>query len=146
MLHLGTLISIFAFFWKEIWTICKEFCTAFIKRDFSNPEAKLGVYILVGTFFTVLVAYPLKDISEKLVTSPVIVATLLLLTGFILFFSEFKSKHMKEHKNNLNWKNAIIIGLAQGLAAFPGFSRSGWTIASGLFSGLDRVTSTKCFQ
>lgn len=143
MLHLGTLVSIFAFFWKEIWTICKEFCIAILKRDFSKPEAMFGLYILVGTFFTILVAYPLKDISEKLVTSPMIVAFLLILTGFVLFFSEFKSKHMKEHTNKLSWKTAIIIGLAQGLAAFPGFSRSGWTIASGLFSGLDRVTSTK---
>ena len=143
MLHLGTLVSIFAFFWKEIWTICKEFCIAILKRDFSKPEAMLALYILVGTFFTILVAYPLKDISEKLVTSPMIVAFLLILTGFVLFFSEFKSKHMKEHTNKLSWKTAIIIGLAQGLAAFPGFSRSGWTIASGLFSGLDRVTSTK---
>ncbi|MBR2526289.1 undecaprenyl-diphosphate phosphatase, partial [bacterium] len=64
-------------------------------------------------------------------------------TGIILFFSEFKSKHIKEHTAKLDYKKAILIGIAQGLAVFPGFSRSGWTIATGLFSGMDRVTSTR---
>ena len=67
-----------------------------------------------------------------------------MITGFILFFSEFKSKHLQKNENtNLDIKKAIIIGIAQGLAVFPGFSRSGWTIAAGLFTGLDRVTSTR---
>ena len=46
----------------------------------------MGAYILIGTVFTVLVAYPLKDISEKLMVYPEIVAFLLILTGFVLFF------------------------------------------------------------
>lgn len=143
MLHLGTLIAIFIYFRNEIWDITKDFFKALFNKDFSNTNAKMGAYILLGTFFTVLVAYPLKDVSEKLMSYPQIVAALLILTGFVLFFSEFKSKHMKEHTDTLSIKHAILIGLAQGLAAFPGFSRSGWTIAMGLFSGLDRVTSTK---
>lgn len=143
MLHLGTLISIFIYFRKELWAITVEFFKALFKKDFSNHDAKMGLYIIIGTIFTLAIAYPLKDITEKLLIYPQIVAFLLILTGFVLFFSEFKSKHVEKQTDKLDLKKAILIGLAQGLAVFPGFSRSGWTIATGLFSGLDRVTSTR---
>lgn len=143
MLHVGTLIAVLIYFRKEVFEITKDFFKAILKRDFSNANAKMGAFILIGTFFTILVAYPLKDISEKLMVYPQMVAFLLMMTGIVLFFSEFKSKHQKEHTDKLSLKHAILIGLAQGLAAFPGFSRSGWTIATGLFTGLDRVTSTR---
>lgn len=143
MLHLGTLIAIFIYFRNELWSITKEFFLALFKKDFSNKEAQMGLYIIVGTIFTVAIALPLKDITEKLLIYPQLVAFLLILTGFVLFFSEFKSKHAEEHSDKLDLKKAILIGIAQGLAVFPGFSRSGWTIATGLFSGLDRVTSTR---
>lgn len=143
MLHVGTLVAVLIYFREEVWEITKDFFKALWTRDFSSANAKMGTFILIGTVFTVLVAYPLKDISEKLMIYPQIVAFLLMMTGFVLFFSEFKSKHQKELTDKLSLKHAILIGLAQGLAAFPGFSRSGWTIATGLFTGLDRVTSTK---
>lgn len=143
MLHFGTLIAIFIYFRQELLEIIKSFCYAIYKKDFSKTEAKLGLYIIIGTIFTLAIAYPLKDITEKLLLYPQIVAFLLILTGFVLFFSEFKSKHTESHTDKLDYKKAILIGIAQGLAVFPGFSRSGWTIAAGLFAGLDRVTSTK---
>ena len=143
MLHLGTLAAVIVYFRKELWEITKSFFKAIYKKDFSDENAILGVYILVGTIFTVAVAYPLNDISEKLLVSPVIVASLLILTGFVLFFSEFKSKHMEKNNQKLDIKKAILIGIAQGIAGFPGLSRSGLTIATGLFLGLDRVKSTR---
>ena len=143
MLHFGTLVAIFIYFRKEIIDIVKAFFKAVYKKDFSDTNAMMGVYIIIGTIFTLAIAYPLKDITEKLLVYPQIVAVLLIFTGIILFFSEFKSKHIKEHTAKLDYKKAILIGIAQGLAVFPGFSRSGWTIATGLFSGMDRVTSTR---
>ena len=143
MLHVGTLIAVMIYFRKELWSITKSFFKALYKRDFSNEDALLGVYILVGTVFTVAIAYPLKDITEKLLVNPQIVAVLLILTGFVLFFSEFKSKHTDKSSQKLDLKKAILIGIAQGIAGFPGLSRSGWTIATGLFLGLDRVKSTR---
>lgn len=143
MLHFGTLIAIFIYFRNELWSITKSFCKALYKHDFSETDAKLGLYIIIGTIFTLAIAYPLKDITEKLLVYPQLVAFLLILTGFMLFFSEFKAKHTEKQTNELDLKKAIIIGIAQGLAVFPGFSRSGWTIAAGLFAGLDRVTSTR---
>ena len=52
-------------------------------------------------------------------------------------------KKLEVKKDEVDLKTSILIGLAQGLAALPGFSRSGWTIATGLFCGLDRVTAAR---
>ena len=97
---------------------------------------------MLGTVLTVLVAYPMEKIAETLVYSPQIVGILLVLTGFVLFYSEYRSKKTPI-KNKVDLKSSIFIALAQGLAALPGFSRSGWTIATGLFNGLDRLSAAK---
>lgn len=141
MVHLGTLIAVLIFFRKDIINILKAMWHAFKLKDWSNSEAKLGLFIILGTILTIVLAYPLNEIAEKLVYSPFIVGVLLFLTGIVLLYSENKSKNTKN--TQLNLKTSIFIGLAQGLAALPGFSRSGWTIATGLFFGLDRITAAR---
>lgn len=142
ILHLGSLLAVFMFFWKDIVTILREFNKAIKTRDFSSPEAKLPIYLVVGTFFTVVLAFPLKEIVEKTVATPSAVGCFLILTGFVLLISENLSAKI-QHDNTITMKKAIIIGLAQGIAAFPGLSRSGMTMAAGLLTGLDRVTSAR---
>lgn len=139
ILHVGTLVAVMIYFRKEILEIISALIKAIKTRDFSTTEAKLGLYIIIGTFFTVLVAYPLKDVTENLVMNPFIVSCILIITGCILFFGEFIGKNIKTKNNEITLKTAILIGLAQGLAAFPGLSRSGTTISIGLMCGLDRV-------
>ena len=143
MVHLGTLVAVLIFFRKDIMNILKAMWNAFKLHDWSNRDAKLGLYILLGTIFTVIIALPLKPIAEKLVFTPSIVGVLLFITGFVLLASEYMSKNFKAHKENVDLKTSLMIGLAQGLAALPGFSRSGWTIATGLFCGLDRTTAAR---
>lgn len=143
MVHLGTLIAVIIFFRKDIIKIIKAMINAIKTKDWSDNEAKIGLYIIVGTFLTICLALPINEIAEKLVYSPVIVGILLFITGFTLLYSEYKSKKIEEKKSEVDLKSSIFIGLAQGLAALPGFSRSGWTIATGLFFGLDRVTAAR---
>ena len=143
MVHLGTLIAVLIFFRKDIINIIKAMLNALKTKDWSDNEAKLGLYIIIGTFLTILLAYPLNEVAEKLVYSPSIVGILLFFTGFTLLYSEYKSKKIETKKSQIDLKSSIFIGLAQGLAALPGFSRSGWTIAAGLFFGLDRVTAAR---
>ena len=150
MLHLGTLIAVIIFFRKEIWEICKALFAVcknkeILKQvqDDSSKNAKLGIYIIIGTVITIAFALPINEIAEHLVYHPALVGGLLILTGFVLFFSEYLSKKRTEKFDTPNLKQSILIGLAQGLAVLPGFSRSGWTIATGLFAGLNRETSAK---
>ena len=142
MLHLGTLIAVLVFFKKDIFKIIKSFYYGLKNKDFNNADFKLGVYIIIGTLLTVLIAVPLCEISEMLVFMPAGVGIFLILTGFLLISSEWISKKIKE-KHDINIKSTVLIGLAQGLASLPGFSRSGWTIAAGLITGCDRITAAK---
>ena len=139
VLHLGTLLAIFIFFKDDIMKIVKQFFNACKEKDFSNKEAKLALFILIGTIFTVFVAFPLKIVSEKLMNLPYIVGIFLIITGAILYLGEWASEKIATKKENIDLKTAIIIGIAQGIASIPGISRSGSTIATGLFLGLDRV-------
>lgn len=137
MLHLGTLIAVLIFFRKEILEIIKALYFGLKNKDYSSRDFKLGVYIILGTIITVLIAYPLNEIAGGLVFKPEIVGVLLVLTGFLLLFSEYWAKK-HTNKTDISLKNSIIVAIAQGLAALPGFSRSGLTIAAGLLSGIDR--------
>ncbi len=143
VLHFGTLIAVLIFYRKEILQIIKALFNAFKNKDFSNPDAKLGIYLIAGTAITVLIAYPLHDVAEMLVFAPMAVGVLLTFTGFLLLFSEYISKNILDKKSTPDWKSSILIAVAQGLAALPGFSRSGLTISTGLLCGLDRNTSAR---
>lgn len=143
MLHFGTLIAVLIFFRKEILSILKALIHALKTKDYSNHEAKLGLYIILGTFITIVLALPLNKVAEKLVFSPSIVGALLVITGIMLFISEYISKNIAARKDKVDLKSSILIAIAQGLAVLPGLSRSGWTIATGLFTGLDRLTAAK---
>lgn len=66
----------------------------------------------------------------------------MIITGFVLFLSEYLSKKHPQ-KTQVDFKVAFWMSIAQGIAALPGFSRSGMTIATGLFTGLDRITAAR---
>ncbi len=143
MLHLGTLIAVLIFFRKDIISIIKAFLSAIKTKDFSNQDAKLSLYIIFGTVITVLIAYPLNTVAEKLVFAPCIVGILLIITGCLLFFSERYSKNLSKKSADIDTKTAIFMAIAQGIAALPGFSRSGLTIAAGLLNKQQRVTAAR---
>ena len=142
MLHLGTLIAVLIFFRKEIFEIIKALYFGLKNKDYSSRDFKLGVYIILGTIITVAIAYPLNEIAGGLVFKPEIVGILLVLTGFLLLFSEAWAKRHK-NKTDITLKNSFLVAIAQGLAALPGFSRSGLTIAAGLLSGMDRSVAAR---
>ena len=142
MLHLGTLIAVLIFFRKEIMEIIMALISSLKTKDFSDKNSKLGLYIILGTVITVAVALPMEKIAEKLVYSPAVVGILLVITGFGLFYSEYRSKKIAT-KTEVDLKTSVFIAIAQGIAALPGFSRSGWTIATGLFNGLDRLSAAR---
>lgn len=143
MLHLGTLIAVLIFFRKDVMEIIKALWNSVKTKDYSSSLTKIGLYIIAGTIITIILALPIHDVAELLVYHPALVGGLLIITGGVLFFSEYLSKKRGEKSQVLNIKQALLIGFAQGLAVLPGFSRSGLTMATGLFTGLDRQTSAR---
>ena len=142
MLHLGTLIAVLIFFRKDIINIIKALYYGLKSKDYSSKDFKTGIYIMLGTVITVLIAFPLNEVAEFLVFKPAIVGGLLIFTGCLLLFSEWWGKRITD-KKDITLKSSILIAIAQGLAALPGFSRSGLTIATGLLNGQDRKTAAE---
>ena len=143
ILHLGTLLAVLLFFKDDIMKIVRAFLNACLKKDFSDKESKLAVFILIGTVFTIFVAYPLKIVSEKLINLPYIVGIFIFITGCILYLGEWAAQRKKAKTDKIDLKTAIILGIAQGIASIPGISRSGSTISTGIFLGLDRVACAR---
>lgn len=143
ILHVGTLVAILVYFWTDIVDIIKKFITACKEKNFNSNEAKLPLFIALSTIFTLIVVLPIKDIVEKMLVAPIFTGIFLLITSIVLYSSEWISKKFEHKESNITIKRAILIGLAQGCAIFPGLSRSGMTIATGLATGLDRVSCAK---
>ena len=142
MLHLGTLIAVFIFFRKEIYEILKAVYLGIKNKNYSSKDFKIGMYIILGTVITVLIAFPLNEVAEFLVFKPAIVGCLLIFTGLLLLGSEYYGKKHTD-KKQLTLKSSVLIAIAQGLAALPGFSRSGLTIAMGLLNKMDRSEAAR---
>ena len=96
---------------------------------------RLAGHLLLGTVPAALVGYFLAPRVEEAFASPVLVSILLMVTGFILWFS---GKLFPGTKSRGTWLDAVAIGAAQALAILPGISRSGSTLTAGLAVGLDR--------
>ena len=135
MVHLATLFAVLIYFFKDLKTIFCDFFKSIKEKNYQNENFKLVNYIALSTIITGAIGLLLKEKIEQLIQNPQIICVLLFITGIILFFSEKMYKGDKK----VTLKSAILISIAQGLAVFPGFSRSGLTIATGLFQGLNRV-------
>lgn len=147
ILHIGTLVAIFTFFWKDIINMIKGFILSIIdltegvdifKRELHRvPEKRFAWLIIVGTIPTGIMGILLKDAIETIFRGTLFVGIFLLVTAAVLYYSERHSSGQITQKD-MSFKQALIVGICQGLAVFPGISRSGSTIASGLCLGLNR--------
>ena len=126
LLHIATLLSICVVFWRDILKLIKF------------PFSKDTIMLVVATIPTCIIA---------LVFMPLIKASFggnflpisFLITAILLVVTELFTKNKKE----FSYKTAIIMGIAQGFAVFPGISRSGSTICAGILAGGDKKECTK---
>ena len=139
IVQLGTIVSLFAFYWKDLLSILKA--TFDFRR--STPERNLGFYIILATIPALLAGYLLKDAVEALFRQPMLEASIRLFAAAVLLsLAEWISKKNR-NLNSMTWLDALIIGLMQVIAVFPGASRSGTTIAGGMFRGFDRPSAAR---
>jgi undecaprenyl-diphosphatase len=137
--QLGTLVSLFIFYWKDLISIAK----ATLAFQHSTPARNLGFYIIIATIPALLAGYLLKDAVEVLFKQPMLEASIRLFTAAILLsIAEWLSKKDR-NLNSMTWLDALIVGLMQVIAVFPGASRSGTTIAGGMLRGFDRPSAAR---
>lgn len=144
-LHWGTLIAVVTFFRKDIWHLVKGFLHTLKKdtRDFQNNiYQKLSWLIILATIPAAVIGKIFEDEVETIFRNPLLIALTLAVVGFILLLSD-KYGHKIKSLNKANWKNSLIIGLAQAVAIIPGISRSGATITAGLVQGFTREDAAR---
>ena len=142
LLHLGTLIAVFAAYWKDICEMVVEFFRGI--GDLAHrstpspvpPAQRLILLIIVGTLplFAVL---PIRKAVQGLGDNMVFVGAALIVTGFLLFLCDQVRKGHKTERS-ATWLDALLVGVGQAVATLPGVSRSGMTITAGCFVGYER--------
>lgn len=149
MLHLGTLISVLIVYWKDIFELLRELFYVFKDiftgkgLDISKNETRReGFLILVATIPTAIIGILFEKVFESFYTSLIAIGVGLIITGTILFIAERNAGGNKRAKNMM-FRNAVFIGIMQGIAIAPGVSRSGSTLFGGLVSRLDRAFAVK---
>jgi undecaprenyl-diphosphatase len=131
MVHAGTLAAVFAVLWRDIWDILKR------------PFQLLTAYLVLATLPTVVIALIFKDAIERSFASGAFLGFAFLITSCLLLLAEVLSGRPDsggniKGKKDMNWLDALIIGLLQGVAIIPGVSRSGATLSGALSRKLSR--------
>ena len=132
--HLGTLLAVVIFFRVKIGKLIKSIFKGRMYYQkgwhFTDDNLRLSLLLVMATIPAAFIGYKFDDVIEQAFASPIAVSAFLLVTGTILFLTRF----VKSHEGKVNWWRALIIGLAQAVAILPGVSRSGSTIAAGIFT------------
>lgn len=146
ILHLGTLVAVCIAFRDTIWALLKEFFrlikdlfTGKFKWSTMNPERRMLIMLFISLVLLVPF-YLIKDVFENI--SLPILGCCFLFTSAELFFAS-RIRNTKKTAGDITVRDAVVIGLFQCAALFPGVSRSGSTISGGLFSGLEKETAVR---
>jgi undecaprenyl-diphosphatase len=153
MAHWGTLAALVITFRRDLVELARAWNGKWRMEDgkkmdngqpspFYSPPSIFPLLIIVGTIPAALAGFLFEDFFESLFGSPLRVAVLLLVTGFILVLSERLGRRWRDMES-LALFDALLIGLAQAAAIAPGISRSGATIAAGLLVGLRREAAAR---
>lgn len=149
MLHLGTLLSVFVAYYKDIAALLIELCETIADvvkgrglQVNKNKTRRLGFMIIVSAIPTGIIGIALSDFFESLFTKMAFIGVGLILTGTLLFLAE-RFAGGKKGIYEMRFRDAFLIGLCQSVAIAPGISRSGSTLVGGLFTGLKRPLAVK---
>ena len=163
LLHVATLIAVFAMYYKDIIKLLAEFggicADVFVniriffrnisainkegyKQIVTNMYRKFVVMLLISCIPTAIIGALLNDVVDVVGDNLLVVGFCLIGTGGILFLSDTITNGVKKQKE-ATYKDAAYIGISQGVATLPGISRSGTTITACLLCGFDRKYAVK---
>ena len=144
--HLGTLLAVLVVFYRDILQILEALVQlpGLVRSAggwgalfTAHPEIRLVAMIVAGCIPTALLGILFAKVAEQLFGTLWLVGAALLVTGTFLWFTQ-RQNAVGRPIGQMRIKDALIIGLIQGLAIIPGISRSGATISAALYLGVDR--------
>jgi undecaprenyl-diphosphatase len=153
-LHFGTLLAVISYFKNDLLEISKLSKVSFVRlfkrpivnksvsQNSGNYNEQIVWLLIVATIPGVIIGYFLNDLAEEVLRNPAIIVVTLIFFGGLLYWAD-KTAKQKRTLKELNFKDALLIGIAQGIALIPGTSRSGITITIGLLLGLSRTVAAR---
>src|SRR5215211_2005069 len=142
-LHMGTLLAVVSYFWRDLMRMAFAFLRSFGRMDLVNdPDQRLAYLVIASTVPAALIGFLFEGFFENTVRSPWVVVFNFVVVGVLFLVAEAVGSHSRRAAK-LGFGEAFGIGLAQATALVPGISRSGATITLGLFLGLRREQAAK---
>lgn len=143
VLHMGTLLALLAYFWRDWLTLVPAGLASIRDRSFRGDDDRRMAWLLAVATIPAILVGPLFDSAvEAAVRKPAEVAVMLCVGAAILWLAERWGSKARE-MGSLTFVNAVGIGVAQTIALVPGISRSGISISAGLFLGLKREAAAR---
>jgi undecaprenyl-diphosphatase len=138
--HFGSLLAIFIYFRKDFVALIKSTINIVSGKIKKTELIKNEViWLIIASVPAVIVGVLLNPIFDEYFRSDYLVSIFMIITGIYFLISEkFKTTEKK-----LTWKNTLLIGISQAFAILPGVSRSGSTIATGIFCGIKREDAAR---
>lgn len=148
-LHIGTLLALLVYFRKDLMELIlagfRWLGAGFKTNKLTEEDGKQVLMIkilVVGTIPAIIAGLLFNDLIDEYLVNPLTVTIMLVLVSGIFFLAESFHRKMKPH-NEVSWKEGMLIGISQCLALIPGVSRSGSTISSGIFLGIERSKAAR---
>jgi undecaprenyl-diphosphatase len=139
VLQLATTFAVIVYFWKDIVEYIQAFFRVLAREPIAPEQKTMLIAILLGSIPAGVLGFLFEDVMDTVFRSPLIVAGTLLIGAMVMFLAERVAKQTK----TLSVQHGFFVGMFQALALIPGFSRSGMTIAGGLFLGITREAATR---
>ena len=141
MSHLGTLLAVLIYFWRDVWHLILGTLNLF--RGKITDQGRLALYILAGTIPAVIFGFTLKKLNvPDLERNITVVAWNTVFYGVVMLVADMYGKQVKTI-NDVTLKSALVIGCAQALALIPGTSRSGVTMTAARFLNFTRPDAAR---
>lgn len=139
--HLGTLLAVVMYFRRDVHGITRDGLVSLGQRRIVGQGA-LAWYLVIGTIPAGLAGMALLDMIDNELRAVEVIFFTTLVFGLLLGLADWLPKRQRT-LDTLNWKDAVLVGIAQAIALVPGTSRSGVTITAGLFLGMTRETASR---
>lgn len=139
--HIGTLLAVLLFFYREIVAITGGWCRQ-VTGGGASDQSRLGWAIIIATLPIMVVGEPWSHWVEPYMRSALVIAISTIFFGLVLWWADRRDAQQRKLRD-LNWKSALLIGVAQVLALIPGTSRSGITLTAGLMLNFSRDAAAR---
>lgn len=142
VVQIGSIAAAIVYFWHDIIRIARAWGRGLFQKHARGIDYHMGWYVIIGTIPVAVIGVLLKHVIETSLRGLWIVALGLLCWSIVMLAADRYGRETRSEAN-VTWRDALFIGIAQCFALIPGVSRSGATIAAGLFRDIDRVAATR---